>query len=58
VLAAVGAILIGFFAAPLDRFFGLIGMIVWLLLTIAFGILATRWAIQGKGEGGGGMGTA
>ena len=58
VLAAVGAILIGFFAAPLDRFFGLMGMIVWLLLTIAFGILATRWAMKGKGEGGGGMGTA
>ena len=49
VLAAVGAILIGFLAAPLDRFFGLIGMIIWLLLNIAFGILATRWAIKGKG---------
>jgi hypothetical protein len=49
VLAAVGAILIGFLAAPLDRFFGLLGMIVWLLLNIAFGILATRWAITGKG---------
>ena len=49
VLAAVGAILIGFLAAPLDRFFGLLGMIVWLLLNVAFGILATRWAIKGKG---------
>ena len=49
VLAAVGAIIIGFLAAPLDRFFGLLGMIVWLLLNIAFGILATRWAIKGKG---------
>jgi hypothetical protein len=49
VLAAVGAILIGFLAAPLDRFFGLLGMIVWLLLNIAFGILATRWANKGKG---------
>jgi hypothetical protein len=49
VLAAVGAILIGFLAAPLDRFFGLLGMIIWLLLNIAFGILATRWAIEGKG---------
>ena len=47
-LAAVGAILIGFLAAPLDRFFGVLGMIVWLLLNIAFGILATRWAIKGK----------
>jgi len=49
VLAAIGAILIGFLAAPLDRFFGLIGMIVWLLLNIVFGILANRWAIKGTG---------
>ncbi len=58
VLAAVGAIIIGFLAAPLDRFFGLLGMIVWLLLNIAFGILATRWAMRGKGEEGSGTGTA
>ena len=58
VLAAVGAILIGFLAAPLDRFFGMIGMIVWLLFNIAFGILATRWAIRGKGEDGSGTGAA
>jgi hypothetical protein len=58
VLAAVGAILIGFLAAPLDRFFGLLGLIVWLLLNIAFGILATRWALRGKGEEGSGTGTA
>ena len=58
VLAAVGAILIGFLAAPLDRFFGLLGMLVWLLLNVAFGILATRWAMRGKGEEGSGTGTA
>ncbi len=51
VLAAVGALLIGFLAALFDRFFGVLGMIVWLLLTVAFGIVATRWAIKGKGEG-------
>ncbi len=50
VLGAVGAILIGFLAAPLDRFFGILGILVWLLLNIAFGILATRWAVRGKGE--------
>lgn len=49
VLGAVGAILIGFLAAPLDRFFGVLGMIVWLGLTIAFGIVGTRWAIKGQG---------
>jgi hypothetical protein len=58
VLAAVGAILVGFLAAPLDRFLGLIGLIVWLLLNAGFGILATRWAIRGKGEAGSGMGTS
>lgn len=49
VLAAVGALLIGFLAALLDRFFGVLGMIVWLGLTVAFGIAGTRWAIKGKG---------
>jgi hypothetical protein len=57
VLAAVGAILVGFLAAPLDRFFGILGMLIWLLLNIAFGILATRWAISGKGMGDEGPGT-
>ena len=50
VLAAVGALLAGFLAAPLDHFFGVKGMVLWLLLNIAFGIVATRWAIKGKGE--------
>jgi hypothetical protein len=49
VLAAVGAILAGFLAAPLDRFFGIIGLVIWLILNIVFGILCTRWAIRGKG---------
>lgn len=57
VLAGVGAIVVGFLAAPLDRFLGLLGIIVWLLLNIAFGILAARWASQGKGEAGSGMGS-
>ena len=50
VLAAIGAVLVGFFAALLDRFFGVLGMVVWLLLTIAFGIISTRWAIKGTGK--------
>ena len=58
VLAAVGALMIGFLAAPLDRFFGVLGMIVWLAFTIAFGFVGTRWAIRGKGDEGGGTGTA
>ena len=58
VLAAIGAILIGFLAAPIYKFSGVRGMIVWLLLNIALGILATRWAIRGRGELGGGTGPA
>jgi len=58
VLAAIGAILIGFLAAPIYKFSGVWGMIIWLLLNIAFGILATRWAIRGKGEEGSGTSTA
>jgi len=49
VLAAVGASLVGFLAALLDRFLGMIGLIIWLLFNIALGILAARWAIRGKG---------
>jgi len=49
VLAAVGACLDGFMAALLDRFFGVFGLTVWLLLNVAFGIIATRWAIKGTG---------
>lgn len=52
VLAAVGSILLGFLAAPMDRFFGVTGMAVWLALGIAFGIACARWAIKGKGGGG------
>jgi len=52
ILGAVGAVLIGFLAAPLDRFLGIIGMIVWLLLCVGFGIVATRWANSGKGVDG------
>jgi len=58
VLAAVGAILIGFLAAPIDKFFGVVGMSVWLGLNLVLGILATRWAIQGRGDEGSGTGTA
>src|SRR2546430_16882737 len=51
VLAAVGASLVGFLAALLDRFLGMIGLIIWLLFNIALGIIAARLAIKGKGTG-------
>ena len=50
-LAAIGAVLVGFLAAPLDRFFGVLGIIIWLGINIVFGILSARWAKAGKGTG-------
>jgi NhaP-type Na+/H+ or K+/H+ antiporter len=50
VLSAVGAILVGFVAAPVDRFFGLVGMLVWLAASVAFGIAGSRWAMKGSRE--------
>ncbi|MGH7528837.1 MAG: hypothetical protein ACREMN_00495 [Gemmatimonadales bacterium] len=49
VLAAVGAILVGFLAAPVDGLFGLIGLVVWLALTLAVGVAGSRWADRGRG---------
>lgn len=51
VLGAVGAVLVGFLAAVVERFFGVAGMIVWLVVSIAFGAAGSRWAIRGKGKG-------
>jgi hypothetical protein len=58
VLAAIGALLAGFLAAPLERFFGIIGLIVWLIINVVFGILCTRWALRGKGDAESGTGAA
>jgi hypothetical protein len=49
VLAAVGSLLMGFLAAPVDRFFDLVGLIVWFILMVAFGLAGARWASKGRG---------
>ena len=51
VLAAVGALLIGFLAAPMDGLLGVAGMLIWLALNIVFGVACARWAIKGKADG-------
>ena len=59
VLAAVGALLVGFLAAVADRFLGLLGLVVWGGLSLAVGVTGSRWAIAGAreaGEGGAGKG--
>ena len=50
-LSAVGALLIGFLAAVADRFLGLVGMIAWGLLSVACGVLGSRWAMRAATEG-------
>lgn len=49
VLAAVGALLVGFLAAVADRFLKLPGLVVWGVLSLAVGVTASRWAIAGSG---------
>jgi hypothetical protein len=49
VLAAVGALLVGFLAAVADRFLKLPGLVVWGALSLAVGMTASRWAIAGSG---------
>lgn len=52
VLAAVGALLVGFLGAPIYGLMSLAGLAVWLLLGLILGSLANRWAIRGKGTEG------
>ena len=58
VLAAVGALLVGFLAAVADRFLGLSGLVLWGALSITVGVAGSRWAIAGSGEPGAGSGKA
>ena len=48
VLATVGALLLGFLAAPVHRLAGLWGLPVWGLASLALGVTGARWAIRGS----------
>lgn len=50
VLSAVGALLVGFLAAPVDHYFGLLGLVAWFALTVGLGVAGRRWALRGRGE--------
>ncbi|HEU5260194.1 MAG TPA: hypothetical protein VFU41_02095 [Gemmatimonadales bacterium] len=52
VLAAVGALLVGFLAAVADRFLGFAGLVVWGALSVAVGVVGSRRAIAGSRGGG------
>jgi hypothetical protein len=49
VLAAVGALLIGFLGAVADGMMGLPGLIVWGAAALAFSTAGNRWAVRGTG---------
>jgi hypothetical protein len=55
VLAAVGALIIGFLAALADRLLGLTGLILWGVLALGFGVAASRWAVRGAGPAASGV---
>jgi hypothetical protein len=50
VLAAVGALLVGFLAAVAHGLGGGAGLVVWGGASLALGVLGSRWATQGSGE--------
>lgn len=49
VLAAVGALLVGFVGAPIYGWINIPGLVAWVLIGVIIGILANRWASKGKG---------
>jgi hypothetical protein len=48
VMSAVGALLVGFLAWPLDRFFGLASLAAWAALALLIGGAASVWAARGS----------
>jgi hypothetical protein len=45
-LAAVGALLVGFLGAVADRVLGLSGLLIWGLLAVGVGLAGSRWATR------------
>ena len=50
VLAAVGALLVGFLAALAHGLGGFVGLVVWGAASLALGIVGSQWAVRGSGE--------
>ena len=48
IMAAVGAVLVGFIAWPVDRFLGLFGLIAWGIVSLIVGAASSGWAIRGS----------
>jgi len=47
VLAAVGALLVGFLAALADRLLGLAGLLAWGVAAASCGLMGSRWSTRG-----------
>jgi len=47
-LSAVGALLLGFIAWPIDRLLGLAGLAVWGVASFVLGGAASAWAVRGS----------
>ncbi len=50
ILAAVGALIIGFIAWPVDQLLGRTGLIVWGVMSVVMGVAGSRWARRGSRE--------
>ena len=51
VLASVGALLVGFLAAPLHHLLGMTGLVLWGVASLVASVAGGRWAIRGAGGG-------
>ncbi len=49
VLAAVGALLVGFLAAVAHALGGQVGLVVWGVASLVLGVAGSRWATKGSG---------
>jgi len=50
ILAAVGAVIVGFIAWPVDQLLGRTGLIVWGVMSVVVGGAGSRWARRGSRE--------
>jgi NhaP-type Na+/H+ or K+/H+ antiporter len=52
VLAAVGALLVGFLAALAHGLGGVVGLVVWGAASVALGVVGSQWAMKGSAGSG------
>jgi hypothetical protein len=50
ILSAVGALIVGFIAWPVDRLLGVMGLVGWGIASFVLSGAASRWAMKGSRE--------